>query len=413
MSPWILRAIVACAIVVGGVAIFSPLSALADTLLVFVMGGLLVIYWLLRLAAQRYALLEDRIQALDTEQEVHHLELTRLRRRFISMIEGLPIPIMIGDKEANLRFVNHAAFEWFGYRPLTGKSIIALTFCYDLYVLYLHAVQRRYQLTSELVLNYPYKRHVVASIWYLGDDGNTPLFAVALLDKSELVRLEQVRRDFVANVSHEFRTPLASIRSLAETVLHDGQMSAETRERFLQLIVQETDRLTRIANDLLVLSRAESLPPEKEPIDLAPIIHSAVQQVQNEAKAHEVSIECQVQEPLRLNANCDQMVQVLLNLLTNAIRYNKPHGRVWVRAESCANGVVIEVQDTGIGIPSSEIPRIFERFYRVDKTRSRDTAGTGLGLSIVKHIVEAHGGRVEVESEYRVGSTFRVWLPVQ
>ncbi|CUU34306.1 MAG: PAS domain-containing sensor histidine kinase [Armatimonadetes bacterium] len=413
MRVWALRLAAVGAILSASIALFSLPPAGVETLAILMVGAWLLVYWFLRQEAQHQAQLENRVKTLAAENEVQTLDFARLRRRFISFAEGLPIPILIGDQDANLRFVNHTAYEWFGYRPLTGKSIIALTFCYDLYVLYLHAVQRRYQLTSEIVLSYPRERHVVASIWYLGDDGNTPLFAVALLDKSELVRLEQVRRDFVANVSHEFRTPLASIRSLAETLLHDGAMPPETRERFLQLIVQETERLARIADDLLVLSRAESLPPEKEPVDLAPIIRSVVQQVQGEAKEREVTIECELQEPLRLLASRDQMVQVLLNLLTNAIRYNKQGGHVWVRAAMRDGFVVVEVQDTGIGIPSSEIPRIFERFYRVDKTRSRDTGGTGLGLSIVKHIVESHGGRVEVESEYRVGSTFRVWLPVE
>lgn len=413
MHGWAVRVVVMCAVAVGLIAVLSLPPAVKETLAVLTFGGLLFAYWLLRKEAKRSAQLEDRLHTLQAESETHQIDLARSRRRFISLLEGLPIPILIGDKQANLHYVNHTAHDWFGYRPMTGKSIIALTFCYDLYVLYLHAVQRRHQVTSELVLSYPCERHVVASIWHLGDNGNTPLFAVALLDKSELVRLEQVRRDFVANVSHEFRTPLASIRSLAETLISDQTMPEETRTRFLQLIIQETERMTRIADDLLILSRAESLPPIKERIDLAPIVRSVVQQVQSEAKSRDVSIECQLQEPLELNASRDHIIQILLNLLTNAIRYNNPGGKVWVRAEARNDHIVIEVQDTGIGIPSSELPRIFERFYRVDKTRSRDIGGTGLGLSIVKHIVEAHGGRVEVESEYRVGSTFRVWLPRQ
>ncbi|MCS6920135.1 MAG: ATP-binding protein, partial [Fimbriimonadales bacterium] len=251
-----------------------------------------------------------------------------------------------------------------------------------------------------------------ATIWYLGEADSRHLFAIALIDKSELLRLEQVRRDFVANVSHEFRTPLASIRSLAETIHDDPEMPPETRQRFLTLIVQEADRLTRIADDLLTLARAESMQPVKEVFELTPLIQQAMQEMEAEAQRHQVSLQAELQPDLKLLANRDQILQVALNLLSNAIRYNKPQGSVTVRTYTQDHQAVIEVADTGIGIPSEALPRIFERFYRVDKTRSREGGGTGLGLAIVKHIVESHGGAVEVESEYRVGSVFRVRLPL-
>ncbi len=358
------------------------------------------------------------------EQELQE-QLSELRRSLMqsrqtrrTLLDGLPIPLMLCERDSTLRFANHAALEWFGFREVRGKSLLALTFSYDLYLLFRQAVRRESQLTAELTLSFPQERHVIASLWPLIDEDDTELFAVALLDRSEVVRIEQVRRDFVANVSHEFRTPLASIRSLAETILEDASMPAEVRARFLSMIVQEVERMARIAEDLLVLSRAESLPPQRERIDLVPLIRQAVQQVAGEARTHGVQIETELPEHLHLMAQRDQMVQVVLNLLTNAIRYNKPNGRVWVRAfvrprpdAPDRTEAVLEVQDTGIGIMSEDLPRIFERFYRVDKTRSRETGGTGLGLSIVKHIVESHGGHVEVQSEYRLGSTFRVILP--
>jgi two-component system phosphate regulon sensor histidine kinase PhoR len=216
----------------------------------------------------------------------------------------------------------------------------------------------------------------------------------------------------VANVSHEFRTPLASIRSLAETLHDDPHMPAETRQRFLNLIIQEADRLARIADDLLTLTRAESMQPVREVFELAPVIQQAIQEMESEARRAQVSVSAALEPNLRLFANRDQILQVALNLLSNAIRYNKPQGSVSVRVYREGDHAVLEVADTGIGIPSEALPRIFERFYRVDKTRSRETGGTGLGLAIVKHIVEAHGGHVEVESEYRVGSVFRVRLPL-
>ncbi|MFN7161631.1 MAG: sensor histidine kinase, partial [Fimbriimonadales bacterium] len=304
------------------------------------------------------------------------------------------------------------ALEWFGFRYMTGKSLLALTFSYDLYLLMLKAARRQSVVSGEIAFSFPKERQAEATIWYLGEADSRHLFAIALIDKSELVRLEQVRRDFVANVSHEFRTPLASIRSLAETIHDDPEMPHATRQRFLNLIVQEADRLTRIADDLLSLTRAESMTPVKEVFELAPLIQQAVQEMESEAQRYQVQLHAEPTPELKLLANRDQILQVLLNLLSNAIRYNKPHGSVTVRAYAHDTHAVIEVADTGIGIPSEALPRIFERFYRVDKARSREEGGTGLGLAIVKHIVEAHDGTVEVESEYRVGSTFRVKLPL-
>ncbi|MFQ3609934.1 MAG: ATP-binding protein [Fimbriimonadales bacterium] len=379
----------------------------------FALGTLIFAFYLARRSEQRYNQAREQMLTLREEQEQTLVQFKRLERQQQFLIQGLPIPLIICDREAILRSANQTALDWFGFRALTGKSILALTFCYDLYVLFLTAVQRRSQVVSEVSFSFPVERHTVASIWFLGETDEGERYAIALLDKSELVRLEQVRRDFVANVSHEFRTPLASIRSLAETILQDNEMPPNTRERFLNLIIQETDRLTRIADDLLVLSRAESLPPQREVVELGVLAQRAVEQVRTEAQSRGVSLTTEIQSPLTVLANADQMIQVILNLLTNAIRYNKPEGSIRVRTYVREpNHAVIEVSDTGIGIPSEDLPRIFERFYRVDKTRSRETGGTGLGLAIVKHIVESHGGQVEVESEYRVGSTFRIVLPL-
>ncbi|MCS7065707.1 MAG: ATP-binding protein [Fimbriimonadales bacterium] len=398
--------------------LFETPHAMRDWLIVLALGAILTATYLV-IRVQRQA--REAIQQASTlREQAQELEQALARRRQAQnfLLDGLPIPLMLCAGDSTLRYANQTALEWFGFREVRGKSILALTFCYDLYRLFRQGVQREAQLTCPLTLSFPHERHVIASIWPVIDEDGEELFAVALLDRSELVRIEQIRRDFVANVSHEFRTPLASIRSLAETILEDPAMPAETRARFLNMIVQEVERMARIAEDLLMLSQAESLPPQQESVDLVPLIQQAVQQVQSEAQAHGVQIETDLPEHLMLLAQHDQLVQVVLNLLTNAIRYNKPNGCVWVRAFKRVPPdlpdrpeVVLEVQDTGIGIPSEELPRIFERFYRVDKTRSRETGGTGLGLSIVKHIVEAHGGRVEVESEYRVGSTFRVILP--
>lgn len=409
---WLPASLIVSAGLIALTALPNLPRAWREAFLAVALGGILLALYFAQRLYVRYAALRQQLHDLNEQIETLNLELTRQQRRRLALIDGMPIPLLICDEDAMLRYANRIALEWFGFRYMTGKSLLALTFCYDLYLLMLKAARRMGTVSSEITLSFPRERHVDATIWYLGEADSHHLFAIALVDKTELLRLEQVRRDFVANVSHEFRTPLASIRSLAETIQNDPEMPFETRQRFLSLIIQEADRLTRIADDLLTLTRVESLQPVKEVFDLEPVIQQAMQEMEAEAQRHQVHVRAELQPDLKLFANRDQILQVVLNLLSNAIRYNKPQGSVVVRTYQEDGNAVIEVADTGIGIPSEALPRIFERFYRVDKTRSREQGGTGLGLAIVKHIVEAHGGQVEVESEYRVGSTFRVRLPI-
>ncbi len=242
--------------------------------------------------------------------------------------------------------------------------------------------------------------------------GSAGPFLVVGRDVSELRRLEKIRRDFVANVSHELRTPLASIRAMAET-LQDGAMKdEEVAGQFLGTIVTEVQRLTRISEDLLILSDAESRSPEKAPFNLSALIEKVLTRFQPQAEKAGIALDGQVQARLRVEANHDQIEQVLVNLVDNAIKYTSGGGQVRLTAERLPDRVAVHVADTGIGIQEKDLPRIFERFYRVDKARSRRSGGTGLGLSIVKHIVESHGGQVTVDSEFNHGSTFTFTIPV-
>ena len=228
---------------------------------------------------------------------------------------------------------------------------------------------------------------------------------------TELRRLETVRRDFVANVSHELRNPLASIRGMAET-LQDGALEDLTvSEHFLQTIITEAQRLTRIADDLLSLTHAESRSPEKELFFLSRLVTHLKDRFVQQAKKAGITLITDLPDNLEIFANYDQMEQVLINLLDNAIKYTPEGGEIKLTAGRVANLILCKVSDTGIGIQKRDIPRIFERFYRVDKARSRQSGGTGLGLAIVKHIIEAHGGTVGVESDYQKGSTFTFTLP--
>lgn len=239
--------------------------------------------------------------------------------------------------------------------------------------------------------------------------------AVAVLhDISDLERLERVRRDFVANVSHELRTPLTAIRGYAETLLEGALEDKENNRRFLEIIKAHAIRLNNIASDLLALSELEQGRPAEqqlEPVSIRSVLENALRTVESEARIHDVKLLCPHIDDARVLADRVRLEQAFVNLLDNAIKFNRPGGEVVLRSSRTEDGKVrVVVADTGIGIPPADLPRIFERFYRVDKTRSREMGGTGLGLSIVKHVVEQLEGTVEVDSQLGQGSQFTVSL---
>lgn len=239
--------------------------------------------------------------------------------------------------------------------------------------------------------------------------------ALAILhDVTEIERLERVRRDFVANVSHELRTPLTAIRGYAETLLDGAIDDAEHNRRFLEVIRSNAIRLTNIASDLLVLSELEQHRVSQEPVEALPVqvvIETAVRTVESAARIRQIRIHWLPTE-LSVRALRFRLEQALVNLVDNAVKFSPPGGEVRIECNGSDDGMVeIHVTDQGIGIPEKEQPRIFERFYRVDKARSREAGGTGLGLSIVKHIAELFGGSVRVRSKLNEGSTFTLRFP--
>ncbi|MBL8843913.1 MAG: HAMP domain-containing protein [Planctomycetes bacterium] len=233
----------------------------------------------------------------------------------------------------------------------------------------------------------------------------------ALLDVTELRRLETVRRDFVANVSHELKTPLAAMRGLVETLVDDPAMDAATRQRFLGKLGHHVTRLADLAVDLLHLARAESDGPvARVALDLAAAARQAVDRFAGPAQSKSITLAADL-APAAAFADPLAIEQILDNLVDNALKYTPAGGRVEVRTAMDAGHARLEVSDTGVGIEPAEQGRVFERFYRVDKARARDVPGTGLGLSIVKHLCEANGGTIALESWPGRGSTFRVELP--
>jgi two-component system phosphate regulon sensor histidine kinase PhoR len=239
--------------------------------------------------------------------------------------------------------------------------------------------------------------------------------AVALLsDVTEIRRLEQVRRDFVANVSHEMRTPLSAVLGALETLADEGQDEA-SRKRFLDIAQRNAVRLQAIVADLLDLStieaRGESM--TLEPVRIDEPLRSAAAALSGAAQKKGVELACPAASasfPV-VQGNRQRLEQAFTNLIANAIHYTPGGGQVRARVRATPREVAVEVEDNGIGIPAASLPRVFERFFRVDRGRSRDTGGTGLGLAIVKHIALAHGGKVEVRSEEGRGSTFTILFP--
>lgn len=333
------------------------------------------------------------------------------------LLDHLDTGVLVVDSQRRISDFNPAAIRLLGTRggSLIGRSLLEATLSYEIMTLLAAAMAGGLEQVSEVRRNDLSGRVLRVRVFPLpppNSSSDASEYLVLLDDVTELRRLETVRRDFVANVSHELRTPLASIRAMAET-LQDGALEDVTvAGRFISIIVGEVERLTRILEDLLILSRSESQQAERAEFVLSDLIHDVVERFQQQADRAGVQLQHTITERFTVVANRDQMEQVMVNLVDNAVKYTPSSGKVSVTAEVSEGRVRILITDTGIGIMSQDLPRLFERFYRVDKARSRQSGGTGLGLSIVKHIIESHGGSVAVESEYNRGSTFSFFLPI-
>jgi len=328
-------------------------------------------------------------------------------RRWQTLLETTDDAVLLADGEGRILVANSVAAALFGIASSQG-TLLAQTLSSDLDDLYRSAIRRRVTVQREVTLSQPLPRTLHARVTPIIEEQE---YLLVLRELTELRRLERVRRDFVANVSHELRTPLTSIKAMAETLLEGARLDESVAPRFLQTIMRESDRLVRLSSDLLDLSRVEAIGIEKRPLDLAALVADVLARLSGQAQKADITLTNSIRVPLVVSADRDEMAQVLVNLLDNAIAYTPRGGFVTVSAQETQNSVTISIADTGIGILSHDIPRLFERFYRADKARSRASGGTGLGLSIVKHIVENHGGMVGVESEYNKGSVFSFTLP--
>ncbi len=257
--------------------------------------------------------------------------------------------------------------------------------------------------------NFDHEEREYSLYVFIGSD----LAVVRFTDITDLKRYERSRREFVANVSHELKTPIAVLKSLLETLYEEEDR--EEKKVFLEKALKRVEDMRRLVEDLLILTKLESGEEKikREEVDLKELIKEVFDLFEAQASEAKVSLQNSVEEGLKVKGDWDKLFLLFKNLVDNAIKYNREGGRVEVKAYKKDSMAVVEVIDTGIGIPKEHLPFIFERFYRVDPSRSRERGGTGLGLSIVKHIALSHGGKVEVESTEGKGSTFRVYLPLE
>jgi two-component system phosphate regulon sensor histidine kinase PhoR len=373
-------------------------------------------------------ILRQRLQQAGRDLQQARTEITALREEnrqnaaqasaqqqalFNSMVEG----VMLLDAAGRIRLVNHALENFFGITSdLRGKTILEAFQMHEIQEL-AHRVLIEGQVRGyEMDLpGLDYRSVQVNASVILDRDGRQQGRLLVFHDLTRLKQLENTRRDFVANVSHELRTPLSLIKGYCETLLDGAKDDPAVAPRFLQTIERHADRLTYLIEDLLTISRLESghVAMNFQNLELAPLVERTVAELMERTKGKQVVVHNEVPPTLRVRADADRVQQVLTNLVDNAIKYGRQQVCVTVGAQAGENrSVEIWVTDNGPGIAPEHLDRIFERFYRVDRARSRDAGGTGLGLSIVKHIVQAHHGDVWATSELEKGSTFRFTLPL-
>jgi two-component system phosphate regulon sensor histidine kinase PhoR len=329
-----------------------------------------------------------------------------------SMIEGVAV---ISARERVL-YSNRAFSQILGLegQSVEDRPLIEVVRHTGLLAIIKRALQAEEQASSEIVVGTVRPRSFAVTATPVRAGGASGAVLV-LHEISELRRLERVRQDFVANVSHEFRTPLTAIQGFAETLLGGALEDPANRRRFVEIIRDHATRLARLTEDLLELARIEAgqLKLEFQPVSVDQLVASCMDTASVKAVPKHLTLKSDIPSGLpKVRGDANRLQEVLQNLMDNAVQYTSAGGSITVEAAHSGNEVIITVADTGIGIPQAELSRIFERFYRVDAARSREAGGTGLGLSIARHIVEVHGGRIWVESTVGEGSRFHFSIPV-
>ena len=379
-------------------------------LLFIVAAGFAAAWWLER--SRRNRIEADHRRELAEQRTHREAELRAQAERTVALFDRMIEGLIVIDAGGRIRLANRAAGALFGFpSPATGRTILEATRHHEVAALATRLDREPeilgHELRLEAVENSKFLQ--VNALALRDSSGGRDGAILVFHDLTQLRQLESVRQEFVANVSHELRTPLSLIKSATETLLDGGKEDPAALTRFLQIIEKHANRLTLLIDDLLMLSTLDSgtMRLNLQPVSLRAGVSEVVSDLKSRASLRGVAIENTVEAALIADADPDRLRQVLSNLIENAVKYGRVEGRVKVSARLLDSGrIEVAVRDDGPGISADACARIFERFYRADKARSREQGGTGLGLSIVKHVVQAHGGEVRVDSELGAGSTF-------
>ena len=358
--------------------------------------------------------LTNELSAMTTRLRDRLEELTEERDRAGQIVDALDDGVLLLDGAGRLLVANPAARAWFGLadalRPgLPAQRVLGVP---QVSALAEQAAKARAPVVGTCTLVFPAPRTLAMRAFPLADRGPTGRIVVTMTDITQRRRLEVLRRDFVVNASHELKTPVAAVRALADTLQTALPDDPEAGQRFAERIGREAERLEALVRDLLDLSRVERGTLDVEPVDLVGMVKEVVGGYADLAEERRVRLDAELRPGIGMRGDRAQLGLLLSNLIDNALRHTPAGGTVRVRLDPVESRAVLQVADTGEGIPASELPRVFERFYRVDKARARRTGGTGLGLAIVRHVAEAHGGTVRVDSELARGTTVTVTLPL-
>ncbi|EPN9399216.1 two-component system histidine kinase PnpS [Listeria monocytogenes] len=356
------------------------------------------------------------VNTLAESLETQMFEIKQNEQRLNAIVQNLVSGVMLINVDKQVIMTNRTMYQILGETEITGKPFYEVIKSFALSQLIEGTFETKTIQQKEIILYFPREMILDASVSpILGENGEITGIILLLHDITQIRHLENVRSEFVTNVSHELKTPVTALKGFAETLLDGAMYDEMLLKKFLTIIKEESDRLHRLIMDILALSRIEQNPvPENvELVEVDEVIEQSARTIFEMAteKNIQVIIPGKTIPSVTIETDRDKLQQILINLLSNAINYTPVDGKVEVKLIEQEAEVIIEVTDNGIGIPAKDIDRVFERFYRVDKARSRHSGGTGLGLSIVKHLVENCGGRIEVESQEEFGSTFRVTLP--
>lgn len=328
-----------------------------------------------------------------------------------SMFEG----IMVVDEKGKLLLINHSLRKQLLIdSSIENKMPIEVIRNQEIQNIVDRIISGRESLVTQEIMLEPEEKIFKVNAVPIIRNNDLEGAVLVFHDITELRKLEKIRQDFIANVSHELRTPISSIKGYAETLLEGAMEDKENLKEFINIIYKDANRLASLIDDLLDLSKIESGKMKMffEALEIEPIVKSVLSILEKNIKNKNLLVSLDIPKDLpKVLADERRITQVFLNLLDNAVKYNVQNGKINIKAYSVNGWVQVEISDTGIGIPEKDLPRIFERFYRVDKARSRELGGTGLGLAIVKHIIQAHRGNIWVKSEIAKGSTFFFTLP--